>query len=1131
MSPVGLRKPTVLLLLLAVAAAALATWLFPRAFPIVAISDRIGRDAALQRADSFIAANNLAPDSARRVIQFTSDDSLRTFIELAGGGKRALDTLLAGRDVSLYSWSVRAFVPGDAREVSVRLAPDGRILGVNQILPDSLVRPSIDDSVARRMADSLIVEWLAEPPGRWRPVTASYVTRTPSGRTDRTITYERSDVKVGTAPLRLDVVIAGDLAVQARPYVLIPESFARRYREMRSANGFLSLLAGAGILACFVAAMVSLRRYAQQHTVRWRPALGIGVIGGLLVTLAMLNALPLTWYAYDTAGSPELHRLAGIVFAIAAGGGTLLLLTLTLAAAEALTRQAFPWHIDWWKYWQYRGTREVAGRVGAGYAVAAFGFAWVTLFYLVTRSVFGWWVPSELIDDPNLVATRLPWIGAIGLSLQAAVSEEALFRAVPLSLIALWAGARKDRDRWMAAGVIVAALLFGFAHSDYPSWPPYSRGVEIFLEACVWGVLFLRFGILVPVIAHFVYDLILFGLFSWAGSDVQYRVSAVLLLLALLAPALSVLWAVWRQRGWMSLGSDAWFQGWQPAPVTPVSTQPLAVDVGIPVRSRTNVRRLAPIIGLLALAAAVASPARRRVGPEFVAPAPRVWSVADSMLRARGLDPAEWRRLSSTARDTLGDLRRFLRLHGAESLAVARSGDYAIPAWWIIRYVRPDAAVEQRAEEWRVRVFPDGRPLDLRHLIPETAARDSIAADSARRQATVALDSVNIATAFLRELEFVETPRPARRDATITYVDTSVVLPDAATARVSVAFAGNEVLAIRREIRLPEAFVRQSRSDGQKAMALSGALAMPAIALLIAGMVRSRRRPILATDDLSRRWFLVMLLVFGLTSLASSVQALPSALALYDTAVPWSTFIASMVGTQLVSLVGVFIAAAFWILANGMRRRAGIPLVAGRNAVGAMSDDLSAALVLGGIPFVTGFVGRLVQGDGVAVAPGTTLDGLAPVLSPVMGVVPNAVSLLLAVSIPALSLTLLAEGRTARLAGVAAFLALMSGAFLAMRLTGESNVSTITLAVPLARGALVVLAIAAVGRVSVLSWLVGALLFTALGSVSSTLHASTGIERLGGLLATIVAASLIVAGEVLSRRSSANREAQPSVLA
>ncbi len=167
------------------------------AFPIIAISDRIGRDAALQRADSFIAAHDLAPDSARRAIQFTSDDSLRTFVELAGGGKDTLDALLRGGDVSLYAWSVRAFVPGDVREALIRLSPDGRIIGVERILPDSLVRPAIDDPAGRGTADSVMMQWLGEPLARWRPVTSSYVTKTRSGRRDVTFTYERADRLVG----------------------------------------------------------------------------------------------------------------------------------------------------------------------------------------------------------------------------------------------------------------------------------------------------------------------------------------------------------------------------------------------------------------------------------------------------------------------------------------------------------------------------------------------------------------------------------------------------------------------------------------------------------------------------------------------------------------------------------------------------------------------------------------------------------------------------------------------------------------------------------------------------------------------------------------------------------------------
>src|SRR3970040_1475925 len=230
-----------------------------------------------------------------------------------------------------------------------------------------------------------------------------------------------------------------------------------------------------------------------------------------------------------------MQLAAAILVGVSAGA----LVALTLAAAEALTRAAFPRHLDWWKLWRIRGTREVAGRVAGGYAVAAIGFAWVALFYVVTREAFGWWVPSELLDDPNQIATPMPWLAGIAISLQAGVWEEALFRALPLSLLSLWVGNRPHRTAWMAAGIAVAALVFGFAHASYPSWPPYSRGVEIFLDACFWGVLFLSFGLIVTVVAHFVYDLVLFGLFAATGTAVEYRVSAAIILLAPLAPSLA----------------------------------------------------------------------------------------------------------------------------------------------------------------------------------------------------------------------------------------------------------------------------------------------------------------------------------------------------------------------------------------------------------------------------------------------------------------------------------------------------------------------------------------------------------------------------------------------------------------
>src|SRR4051794_36429379 len=134
-------KAAVVIGAIAVAAAALSVWLFPRSFPIVALQQALTRDAALARADSFFHAHSLAPAGARTAVQFQGDDSLRTFVELAGGGLDSLNALVRGHDVAPFTWSVRAFTPGQTREAHVDFAPDGRIVGFDQQLGKPMPGP------------------------------------------------------------------------------------------------------------------------------------------------------------------------------------------------------------------------------------------------------------------------------------------------------------------------------------------------------------------------------------------------------------------------------------------------------------------------------------------------------------------------------------------------------------------------------------------------------------------------------------------------------------------------------------------------------------------------------------------------------------------------------------------------------------------------------------------------------------------------------------------------------------------------------------------------------------------------------------------------------------------------------
>ena len=1105
-------KIAILVVAVALTAAATAVWLFPRAFPIVALKQSLTRDVALARADSFFRAHSLAPAGARTAVRFQGNDSLRTFVELAGGGHDSLNALVRGNDVAPFTWSVRAFVPGNPREARVHFASDGRIIGFERKLADADRRPTVSADSGQRLAELALNSWVDNRANRWKLVTASYETKKTSARVDRTYTFERVDRRISGAPIRAEVGIAGDTPALVRPYVEIPESFRRRYAEMRSWNGLLALVATLGILGVAIIGIVALSRFARERRVRWREPIVVGLAIGALTLAAGINELSGSWFSYDSAMSPGTFQALQVLLAVLLGVSTALLVGFTLAAAEAATRNAFPEHLDWWKLWRFRGTRDVAFRVGGGYAAAAIAFAYVAIFYLVTRTLFGWWVPSELLDDPNQIASPMPWISGIAVSLNAGVWEESLFRALPLSLLSLWIGRRAGRRWWMAAGVIASALIFGFAHSNYESWPPYSRGVEIFLDACFWAVLFINFGLLVTVIAHFVYDLVLFGLFAASGHAVEYRVTAAIILLALLTPALVVAWRWVRQRGFVPTPEEARFAAWTPiaAEETPAPTAPRQAGV-----FTKSARRLALAAAVLGVISAVARPPQPTLGPPFTADRERIIQTADSMLLAHGGNAAGWKRLTGIGRDTLAAWPRFLREHKLVADAQRFASTYAPPTWWTVRYVHTTGTAAQRTEEWRIRVRPDGKPLDARHLVPDSARRDSADSSALRRIALASLSREGLDTSTLQESEMKETARPARRDVTLTYTDTAIKLPDGAAARTWVQFAGDEPLVARRGVELPESFLRADRQRQTDRLMVAGVCILLLLGSIVTGAIFvKRRRPILLNDGmLERRDTYVLLGTLMVLATLSSLNSLPSKLFKYDTAQPWSTFIGTTALGVVVSIPALLILFGLWLALGAMRRRVGIPMLAGGPSRSASNDMLIAGLGLGGVLFAMSQLGALVPRGWVPDTPTTLLSEAFPLFAGVIDV-PMVVMMSVAMfGIPLLVVAALSRRWSLRSLMAAGIMALAGGAVWALAPARDVDLWTAALAI--ARVAVVSVAVAVWGSLAAWSWLVAALAFLGLSSLRLAAYGVVWQERGAGVLTLLVAAALIV---IMTRR-------------
>jgi hypothetical protein len=250
------RRPAFWVAYAALAAISLViAWrLFPLALPLINLDIKLSRQEALAKAEALDQKFQLSPPGSRKAVRFTHDQSTQNYVELEGGGKSAFAALVAGDVYSPYRWEVRLFNPGEVTEALVRFRPDGSVYGFRQTRAETYVpadptRRALDAEAARSIGEKTArADWSVDL-GAYKPIEQTQQQRT-SGRVDHVFVYERSAGNLGESRFRLRLGVTGDALSELTYFVHIPESFARRFVELRSANNTIASTASlaAGLL-------------------------------------------------------------------------------------------------------------------------------------------------------------------------------------------------------------------------------------------------------------------------------------------------------------------------------------------------------------------------------------------------------------------------------------------------------------------------------------------------------------------------------------------------------------------------------------------------------------------------------------------------------------------------------------------------------------------------------------------------------------------------------------------------------------------------------------------------------------------------------------------------------------------
>jgi len=948
---------------LALACLALAWKLMPAAIPIVQLDITMTRAEALAKGEALAAERKLAPAGARSALVFNHDVVAQNYVELEGGGKAAFAALVAGGAYAPYWWDVRLFKPGAVEEALIRFRPDGAIDGFTRKVAETYVRDPATKALAPDAALALareraVRDWNVDL-APYRLLDQAQVAQT-SGRADHRFVFERADPTFGEARIRLQLVVTGDELTQVQRFMHVPESFARRFQQMRSANNTIASLASisAGVLYGLVGCILGALWLLRQHYLVWKAPLVAGLVIGALLGATVLANSQAAWFGWSTAQDESTFwvRQIGMAALAFVGGG--LLLGEAFMASEGLVRRAFPTHPQLWRVWSRdaAGTPEIAGRTAGGYLFLPLELALIATFYYVTNRYFGWWQPSEQLTDPDIVASAAPWLTPITIALQAGMMEEMVFRGVPLALGALIGARYGHRRLGIAIAFVLQAVVFGAAHANYPGFPSYSRLVELVVPAMLWAAIFLRYGLLPTILLHALFDLVLISIPLFLVDAPGAWVSRVIVIAAGLVPAAIVLARRAQHGRWLALPAALRNAGWTPVvpPPRPPEAAPVAGVVGRPAAA---LQRALPALGAVGIVAWSLCTPLRADAPPLPQTRAQAQDQATAALAARGikLDPP-WQALAmpraAVADGNQREWHAFVWRVAGPEIYRQRVGTALAPPLWDVRFARFEGDLAERAEEWRVTLAGDGTVRQVAHQLPEGRAGATLDREDAKRLADDALRrqlGVEPLALALRGAD--ESQRPKRRDWIFAYADPAVPVGKGGEARVLAAVAGDEVTNVGRGIFVPEAWRRaEQENEGRLQIARLvsvGFIVVAALsALMVAVLAWSRGRS-------DRRAFVrVTALVFALVVLGAA-NSWPATAFQLKTAEPIANQLATSVLAPLAG--GIAIALLFGLLAgvgaHYAREQAPVKL-AGRLPAWALG--IAAALATTGIAATVG---------------------------------------------------------------------------------------------------------------------------------------------------------------------------------
>jgi hypothetical protein len=468
---------------------------YPQVFPSASIDLKVPRQEIQKQSLAF--ANTLGYDTKGSIEStiFSYDDQAKTFLEYELGLNEA--NRLMSNNLPVWYWSTRICKVHEYAEFSANISPQGRLLSLSHTINNDLKLPSISREKAQALATSFIEKDAGVNLAKYKLIEVS-TTKQPF-RSDHYFTFEDQSQSYKGAHVRIGAGVSGNKLTSYGMYLHVPESWSRKFEELRSYNEALKDIASVFYLLLNIGTFFGIIIVFTKGQLRWKFTILGSIAMAVLSFLDSLNSMPSYIHSYNTEVTYQNYLLQVVFQALMSAFTQLVQSFALLGSAEAIYRRLFPEKLALEKFFSKSAlkTQEASQGLLTGHLLSCLHLGWVVVFYYAGRK-FGFWAPLE-VQNVETLSSAIPAYSACFIGVSAAVSEELTYRVFGLGLANLL-----FKNYWLAN--IAQAVAWALMHSDYPQEPPYARGLELTVVGIVYGIIVRRFGLMPAIIGHYLLD-------------------------------------------------------------------------------------------------------------------------------------------------------------------------------------------------------------------------------------------------------------------------------------------------------------------------------------------------------------------------------------------------------------------------------------------------------------------------------------------------------------------------------------------------------------------------------------------------------------------------------------------------